>query len=155
MADEGAHSADLLGVTPELARNPQPTYQALLADSPVLKVDGVGVVASSRAAIDEILHDPALFSSNMSATDLKTRRPLIPLQTDPPAQRKYRKILDPLFAPQKMKLLEEPVTALVNELMDSFVDDTEVAFAQQFSLPFPSRVFITMFGLPLDELPRF
>src|SRR5580765_7145311 len=103
MAEEEAHSADLLGVTPELARDPQPTYRALLESTPVCSVDGVGIVATTRAAIDEILHDPLLFSSNMSATDLKTRRPLIPLQTDPPAQRKYRKILDPLFAPQKMR----------------------------------------------------
>jgi cytochrome P450 len=154
MADE-AHFADLLGVTAELARDPQPTYQNLLEGSPVMRVDGVGVIASSRAAVDEILHDPGTFSSSMSATDLKTRRPLIPLQTDPPAQRTYRKILDRLFAPQKMKLLEEPVADLVNELIDSFVDDDQVDFAQQFSVPFPSRVFITMFGLPLDQLPSF
>ena len=154
MAEE-AHNADLLGITGELARNPQPTYQNLLEGSPVMRVDGVGVIASSRAAVDEILHDATRFSSNMAATDLKTRRPLIPLQTDPPAQRKYRKILDRLFAPQKMRLLEEPVTKLVNELIDGFIDDGEVDFAQQFSVPFPSRVFLTMFGLPLDELPRF
>src|ERR1700741_3696843 len=104
MAEE-AHNADLLGITGELARNPQPTYQNLLEGSPVMRVDGVGVIASSRAAVDEILHDEARFSSNMAATDLKTRRPLIPLQTDPPVQRKYRKILDRLFAPQRMRLL--------------------------------------------------
>src|SRR4029453_8546232 len=28
-------------------------------------------------------------------------------------------------------------------------------FPTQFSLPFPSRVFLTLFGLPIDELPRF
>src|SRR5436305_15256984 len=103
---EQTHTADALGMNADLARNPQPTYQALLEGSPVLRVDGVGVIVSGRAAIDEVLHDPQLFSSNMSATDLKTRRPLIPLQTDPPAQRKYRKILDPLLAPQRVKLLE-------------------------------------------------
>src|SRR5437773_9132754 len=152
---EEAHTADLLGMNAELARNPQPTYQMLLKDSPALRVDGVGVIASSRAAIDEVLHDPETFSSNMSATDLKTRRPLIPLQTDPPIQRKYRKILDRLFAPQRMKRLEEPVTELVNGLIDTFVDHEEIDFAKQFSVPFPSQVFITMFGLPRDELPRF
>ena len=152
---EGTHSADLLGMTAELARDPQAMYRMLLADSPVTRVDGVGVVVASRPAVDEILHDPAVFSSNMSATDLKTRRPLIPLQTDPPAQRKYRKILDPLFAPQRMKPLEEPVAKLVNGLIDTFVDHEEIDFAKQFSVPFPSQVFITMFGLPRDELPRF
>jgi cytochrome P450 len=155
MADEAAHSADLLGVTPELARDPQPTYRALLETTPVFRVEGIGIVAATRAAVDEILHDPALFSSNLDATDLKTKRPLIPLQTDPPAQRKYRKILDPLFAPQKMRLLEEPVTGLVNELIDAFIDEDEIDFAKQFSIPFPSQVFLTLFGLPMEELSVF
>jgi cytochrome P450 len=96
-----------------------------------------------------------MFSSNMSAIDLKTRRPLIPMSIDPPAHRKYRKLLDPLFAPQRMKPLEDPVTRLANELIDEFVDDDEVDFAARFSVPLPSQVFLTMLGLPLDELPRF
>ena len=56
----------------------------------------------------------------MSAVDLQNIRPLIPLQIDPPDHKKYRKILDPLFAPQQMALLEEPVTKLVNDLIDGF-----------------------------------
>src|SRR6188508_3457068 len=86
-------------MTPELARNPQPTYRALVEGAEAMRLDGVGVLACSRAAVDEVLRHPDRFSSNTEAADLKTRRPLIPLQIDPPAQRTYRKILDPLFAP--------------------------------------------------------
>ena len=96
-----------------------------------------------------------MFSSNTDAVDLKTRRPLIPLQIDPPDQRKYRKILDPLFAPKRMQALTEPIENLVNELIDGFIDEDEIDFTSRFSLPFPSQVFLTMFGLPMDELPRF
>jgi len=96
-----------------------------------------------------------VFSSNMSATDLKTRRPLIPLQIDPPRHRDYRKILDPLFAPQRMRAREDAVTRLVNDLIDGFGGAEEIDFARQFSTPFPSQVFLTLFGLPLDELPTF
>jgi cytochrome P450 len=150
---DGVALAQLM--SPELARSPQPTYATLRDGSPVLRVDGVGVVVSSRAGVEQVLRDPAAFSSNMSAHDLKTERPLIPLQIDPPAHRKYRRILDPLFAPQRMKALEEPVARLVNDLIDGFVDDGEIDFARQFSVPFPSQVFLTMLGLPLDELPTF
>jgi cytochrome P450 len=142
-------------MTPDLARNPQPTYRALVEDAGVLRVDGVGVLACSRAAAEEVLRHPETFSSNTSAADLKTRRPLIPLQIDPPDHRKFRKILDPLFAPRRMQQLEEPIAALVNELIDAFADDDEIDFTTQFSLPFPSRVFLTLFGLPIGELPRF
>jgi cytochrome P450 len=127
----------------------------LVENSPVLRMDGIGVVASSRAAVDEVLRNPEVFSSNMSATDLKVRRPLIPLQIDNPAHRKYRRILDPLFAPQQVKALEVPAAGLVNELIDAFIDDGELDFAKQFSVPFPSQVFLTMLGLPLEELSRF
>ncbi|HEY6416648.1 MAG TPA: cytochrome P450 [Acidimicrobiales bacterium] len=142
-------------MSPELARNPQPTYTALRAGSPVMRVDGVGVVVSSRAGVEEVLRNPAVFSSNMSAHDLKNRRPLIPLQVDPPAHRTYRKLLDPLFAPQRMLALEVPVVQLVNDLIDAFVDDDEIDFVTQFSVPFPSQVFLTLFGLPLTDLPTF
>jgi cytochrome P450 len=159
---DGVAMAQLM--SPELARHPQPTYQALQQDAPVLFVDGVGFVVTARPGVDQVLRNPDVFSSAVEAHDLKARRPLIPLQIDPPAHRKYRKILDPLFAPQRMKLLEEPVARLVNQLIDDFGWDgsgegdggpVEIDFTRQFSLPFPSQVFLTLFGLPLDELSTF
>jgi cytochrome P450 len=141
-------------MTPELAREPQPLFQDLLA-LPVMRVEGIGVIACSRAAVDQVLRQPDVFSSNTSAQDLQTRRPLIPLQIDPPEHRKFRKILDPLFAPKRMQLLVEPIAELVNELIDGFIRTDEIDFTVQFSQPFPSQVFLTLFGLPTEELPNF
>jgi cytochrome P450 len=157
MSERGEGYGDALAelMSPEMARSPQPTYALLREGAEALRLDGVGVIVSSRAGVDEVLRNPEVFSSNMSAHDLKTRRPLIPLQVDPPAHRAYRRILDPLFAPPRMKALEGSVAELVNGLIDGFVDDAEIDFTRQFSLPFPSQVFLTMFGLPLGELPRF
>ncbi len=148
----GAGLAELM--SPELARHPQAMYQMLQA-VPVMRVDGVGVIVTSRERVDEVLRSPDVYSSGTTAHDMKTRRPLIPLQIDPPDHKKYRKLLDPLFAPQRMKLLEESVTTLVNELIDSFEHATEIDFAQRFSGPFPSQVFLTMFGLPMEQLDQF
>jgi cytochrome P450 len=148
----GAGLAELM--SPELARHPQAMYQMLQA-TPVMRVDGVGVIVTSRERVEEVLRNPDTYSSGTTAHDMKTRRPLIPLQIDPPDHKKYRKLLDPLFAPQRMKLLEDDVAALVNELIDSFEHDTEIDFADQFSGPFPSQVFLSMFGLPMEELDLF
>lgn len=142
-------------MSPEIARNPQPTYQALRAAAPVMALEGVGVLVSSRTGVDTVLRNPEIFSSSTQAHDLKAPRPLIPLQIDPPDHRKYRKILDPLFAPQRMRPLEESVTTLVNDLIDEIVDFDEIDFARAFSVPFPSQVFLTLFGLPLEDLPVF
>jgi cytochrome P450 len=149
----GAGLAELMN--PEVARHPQPVYSMLLSSTPVFRLDGVGVIVAGRHAVDEVLRNPDVFSSSTSAHDLKTKRPLIPLQIDPPDHRRYRKLLDPLFAPPRMKLLEASTTALVNDLIDGFVDDDEIDFCARFSIPFPSQVFLTMFGLPMDDLPRF
>ena len=142
-------------VDPESARHPQPMYKMLRESEPVMRVEGVGVIVTRRAEVEEVFRDPQVFSSNMDAVDLQNVRPLIPLQIDPPEHKKYRKILDPLFAPKQMALLEEPVAQLVNDLIDRFIDRGECDFAKEFSIPFPSQVFLTLLGLPLDDLPLF
>jgi cytochrome P450 len=148
----------LLGMDPEMAANPQPVYQ-FMREEPVMPIElpghRHGVLLSRRAEIDEALRHPEVFSSNMDAVDLKNKRPMIPLQIDPPDHKKFRKLLDPIFAPRKMALMDDEVSRLVNHLIDQFVERGEVDFAKEFSIPFPSQVFLALFGLPLDELDRF
>ncbi len=153
--DDEAGSDDLFSqMDPEMARCPQPVYREMRSAMRVLPLDG-SVVIGGRAEVDEALRDPELFSSNMSAVDLQNVRPLIPLQIDPPEHKKYRRILDPLFAPRVVAELEEPVAALANELIDGFGKRTDINFAEEFSTLLPTQVFLTLLGLPLDELPRF
>ena len=95
----------------------------------------------------EALRHPEIFSSNMDAVDLKNKRPMIPLQIDPPEHKKFRKLLDPIFAPRKMAAMDEEVSALVNHLIDGFIERGEVDFAKEFSVPFPSA------GLPHPARP--
>jgi cytochrome P450 len=140
---------------PETAANPHPMFKMLRETQPVMPIDGVGVIITGRAEIDEAFRRPEVFSSNMSAVDLGNIRPMIPLQIDPPDHKKYRKILDPIFAPKQMALIEDSVSELVNDLIDGFIDRGEVDFATEFSIPFPSQVFLTLLGLPLDELSTF
>jgi len=153
-AEAEADASPFASMDPAMAADPQPTFKVLRDEMPVMSADGM-VVLARRAETEEAFRHPEIFSSNMSAVDLKNIRPLIPLQIDPPEHKKFRKILDPLFAPKHMALLEEPVTRLANDLIDRFIDDGEVNFASGFSVPFPSQVFLTLLGLPLDDLPVF
>jgi cytochrome P450 len=141
-----------------LANDPQPLYQTMRDTMPAVTiVDGpsgpMGVVPH-RQAVEEAFRHPEIFAST-EAVDLQNVRPLIPLGIDPPEHRKYRRILDPLFSPRAMALLEEPIAELANELMDAFEGQREVDFAASFSIPLPSQVFLTLLGLPLDELATF
>jgi len=158
-ADAGYGENPLSGMDPEMARNPQPLFKSLRDDMPVMAVDmpsgAKGIVLTRKEDIMSALRQPDVFSSNMDAVDLKNKRPMIPLQIDPPEHKKFRKLLDPIFAPRKMAAMDEEVSALVNHLIDQFIDRGEVDFAKEFSIPFPSQVFITLLGLPLEELPEF
>jgi cytochrome P450 len=139
----------------DMARNPQPTYRTMRDAAAVLPVNDRMVIVCRRGEIEEAFRSPEIFSSNMSAVDLQNARPMIPLQIDPPDHKKFRKILDPLFAPRRMAELDEPLTKLVNDLMDRFAGRDEIDFAAEFSIPYPSHVFLTLLGLPLEETPRF
>src|SRR5262249_14024506 len=45
--------------------------------------------------------------------------------------------------------------ALVNRLIDRFAGRGECDLVPEFTIPLPSEVFLTMFGLPLEELETF
>ena len=137
-----------------IAANPQPFYrQAREAGAVVAGPFGPQVVR--RGAVEYALTHPEEFSSGMEAVDLGQSVPLIPLQVDPPDHRKYRRLLDPIFAPRRMNLLEPEITRLVNELIDGFIDKGQCEFAADFAVPLPSSVFLALVGLPLSDLDSF
>jgi cytochrome P450 len=79
-------------------------------------------------------------------------RPLIPLSVDPPEHKKYRRILDPLFAPKRMDEIEDDVASRVNHFIDAFIDRGSCNFTEELAVPFPSAVFLGLMGLPWEEL---
>ena len=150
---EGATS--LLALDAESSRHPQPMYRALRDESPVVRIDGVGVIVTRHGDVEHVLENPEVFSSSVSAADLKNDRPLIPLQIDPPDHRKYRLLLNPLFSASRMKAMEESIARLVHGLLDGFAGEHEIDFAARFSVPFPSQVTLDLLGLPQEDLPLF
>src|SRR5579862_2684184 len=151
MADE--YTGPLLITDMFDLRAPQERYRRMVAEQVLEPAEGF-VVAASRAAIDEVFRDPATFSSE-GFLDLGNTRPLIPLSVDPPRHVKYRKILDPLFAPKQMDAAEADITARVNHFMDEFADRGGCNFTEEFATPFPSSVFLGLMGLPWEELDTF
>jgi cytochrome P450 len=135
---------------------PQPRYAALLEEGDAHRVADGFVLAASRAAVDEVLRDPTHFSSAyQGGLQLGNVRPMIPISVDPPNHSKYRKILDPLFAPKRMDAVEADITSRVNRFIDGFVDRGECNFTQELAVPFPSAVFLGLMGLPWEELETF
>ena len=108
---------------PDVSANPQPYYrQAQATGAVVAGTWGPQVV--QRTAVEYVLQHPEEFSSSF-AVDLGQSVPLIPLQVDPPDHRNYRRLLDPIFAPRQMNLLEPDITRMVNERIDDVPERNE------------------------------
>lgn len=148
-----------LMMDPAVTARPQPAYKTLREACPVAR-GGDGFLGGGMAVffrhgdIEEALRDPARFSSRFGIGDtgLGNDRPLIPLQIDPPDHKKYRVLLDPLFAPKKMERLDADIAVLVNELIDGFIDDGRCEFNNDFAVPLPCIVFLRLMGLPVEDL---
>jgi cytochrome P450 len=137
------------------ASKPQPIYRMLRESSPILRTDEGGTVISRHEDVEFALRHSELFSSDMDAISIGNVRPLIPLQIDPPEHVKYRRLLDPLFAPKQVALLENDVRKLSNQLIDDFIDTGECEFNSAFAIPLPCTVFLRLLGLPLEDLELF
>lgn len=141
----------------DLTGPPQEMYKFLRDHMPVMAVEHEMMTGTSVALHDDVmfvLQNPDIFSSD-GAAEIGQVRPLIPLEIDPPEHSKFRKLLDPLFAPRRVAELEASTRALINDLIDAVIDDGGCNFHTSIAEPLPSQVFLTMFGLPVERTSEF
>jgi cytochrome P450 len=135
-------------------KNPQPRYIDMIERGGYVELMEGMALSFDRVTTDHVLRNHQLFSSRVEM-GLGNVRPLIPLNVDPPLHAKYRKLLDPLFAPRRMDAREMDITRRVNGFIDSFIDRKECNFSQEFAEVLPSSVFLGLMGLPEEELHMF
>lgn len=106
--------------------------------------------------IHDVLADTATFSSypNNLVTPADFGK-FIPLELDPPDHTSYRKVLQPLFSPQRMKKLGDDIRLVVNELLDEMAPKGEAEFISEFAHELPARVFLALMDWPLDDAALF
>ena len=119
-----------------------PFDDSIEADTPML---------IRRADVEAALRGWQDYSSVFAGV-MGSQEPIIPLNVDPPLHVKYRRLLDPLFSPKKMAALQPAVQQHTNDLIDSFLERGSCDFATELAVPLPCSVFLTLLGLPLDEL---
>jgi cytochrome P450 len=148
-----AYGSDAMQAMFDLAE-PQPRYRALIEEGGLVRpVEGMAM-SVRRETTEYVLRHHELFSSRQMM-GIGNLRPMIPLNVDPPLHSKYRKLLDPLFAPKRMDEQEADITRRVNGFIDTFIDRGECNFTEEFAELFPSSVFLGLMGLPEDELRMF
>jgi cytochrome P450 len=142
---------------PESLAHPQPLYKSLRDSGPVVDLgpDAGMVLVCGDADVRHVLQHPEVFSSGIDATHIGQVRPLIPLQIDPPHHRNYRKLLDPIFAPRQIALLEDRTRALARDLVAAVAGDGRCNFHHAVAEPLPTTVFLQLLGLPVSRAQEF
>lgn len=112
-------------------------------------------VVTGYDLIQQVHRDPSTFSSSsVNLTTISDRKQL-PIELDPPVHTAFRKALQPLFSPNRMKALEPQIRATINGLIDGFVTRGECEFVTEFAHELPASVFLTLMGWPVEDGPMF
>ena len=133
---------------------PQVAIDEVRRSSPVVRWE-MGVGFFEMADVVAAARNPDLVATEPTTGEpfgMGTAMPLIPLHLDGEIHRHYRRLLDPLFAPKKMVLLEGQIRGLADQLIDRFVDDGHAELHSALCVPLPSIIFLTLFGMPLADL---
>lgn len=116
--------------------------------------DGVWYLTSAESVRFAQQH-PEIFSSARAFDGLGSPVPLIPIAVDPPEHVRYRKILDPMLAPKVINTMEASLRAQARALIEGFVGNGECDAVAELARLYPTQVFLTLFGMPVEDRDQF
>jgi cytochrome P450 len=135
--------------------DPYPTYRTLRDWAPVYHNATRSVWTLSR--FDDVraaARDWNTFSSASGVDADETKLgPGEFLSTDPPRHEVLRGIVRPIFAPRRIKLLEDTVRTRVHELLDPLIESGGGDFATDFARRLPLSIVSDLFGVPPSDRP--
>ncbi|MGB7357075.1 MAG: cytochrome P450 [Mycobacterium sp.] len=128
-------------------------WAALRRLGPVLYGEG-WYYLTRRADVLAALRDPEAFSSRIGYDDMISPVPLVPLGFDPPEHTRYRRILHSYFSPQTLNAALPSLQAQAADIIASISERDHCEVMADLATPYPSQVFLTLFGLPLEDRDR-
>jgi cytochrome P450 len=148
--------------TPAVVEDPYSVHAAL-REAGVAQIPGTDIFAVARAAdVEYVLMHPELFS-NIVALDPRTVPPDVYAKarltgalpgSDPPEHNQYRILVGRHFSAQGVRPLEDRIRAIVDGLIDPWIDDGTVELASQFATPLTVEVFVELLGIKDEDVPR-
>ncbi len=150
----------IIGGVPELdwATLPMATdrgdgWRVLRDAGPVVSMDG-WYYLTRREEVLAALRDPELFSSKKAFDELGSPLPLVPIAFDPPEHTRFRKILQPFFSPHTLNDMLPSLQRQAMDIVDAAAAKGQCDIMADIAIPYPSQVFLTLFGLPLKDRDR-
>ena len=137
-----------------MAESRTAAYAMLRDAGPVIRSPrGWYMLVSSEAAEFALKH-PGLFSSKRAFDMAGSPLAMVPIAFDPPEHTRYRRVLQPFFSPRGIASWLPMVHSLAGELIDGFAASGECDLVADLAVPLPAQVFLTLFGLPLEDRDR-
>ncbi len=147
---------------PEVRRNPFPVYSQLQDDDPVhwseslrswvlTRYDDVRQVAMSDVMSPDRLRP---FYAQLKGerreilAEVMRYLSLWMVFRDPPEHTRLRRLVSTAFTPRSIEALAEPVSRVVDQLLDALPKNQPVDWAQQVAMPLPAYVILDLLGIP-------
>lgn len=156
--------------SPELAADLHPTLARARQLCPVARSDahdGGYFVATKYDDVLRVAQDWETWSNALGITvpgpardDAKGGggRPgmlILPVGVDPPVQRTFKRLINRHLTPTAVAAWEDDTRALVNRLIDGFIDDGECDFMEAFARPLPGAAFFELaLHAPREDLEQ-
>lgn len=136
----------------EHAEDPFPLLSQLREERPIYKVSGrEEFLVTRHDDLTYITSHYDIFSSVPPDIPWSPGWSETMIAHDPPEHTPVRKIAQRSFTPAKIKSYEPMVTAIVDELIDSFIDKGEMDFVTAFANPLSLWVTCALLGLPRED----
>ena len=163
-------AAEIDLMDPVVQENWFEAYDVLRNESPVYFMPQLGMyVLTGYDEIEYVLRRPKLFSGGPDIQDVE---PLVkfpearalydekgwtrytPLSENLPMHRRYRALVDPKLSAAEIRRREPFVRSVINELIDTWMDQGEIEFMKAFAEPLPMIVIAELLGFPRMDLPQ-
>jgi cytochrome P450 len=80
---------------------------------------------------------------------------LVPAEVDPPDHGPLRAMVNPLFTPKRMAVLEDKIRMYARDYVEGFRARGGCEFLADFAFEFPIKVFMELMGLPQEQTALF
>lgn len=159
LAPGTAHDFVLSRVGHAFAQDPYPDFATLREHAPLCRQPDGSVVVSRYDDVRTVLTDAERFSSD-KRIDFRPKfgdSPLYEHHTtslvfnDPPYHTRVRKLLQPFFAVQTLRRMEQSVARMVDELLDRAAGQRTIDIVSEFAVAIPLNLVGDLLGVPRGE----
>jgi cytochrome P450 len=141
--------------------DPFPLYARLRREAPRAWNEEPGFwVLSTYDDVMTASKDPETFCSKEGVLlmDLGRELPEIPgalLYVDPPEHQRYRQMVQPAFAPSRIRALEDVIRSRAATLLEAVEPGKPFDVVGELAVPFPLVVIADLLGVSIDDWPKF